>query len=66
MLMSQKLGQRLADECQSPQQVTYGEALKKNPLPSLLEGNGPMPGMTPGMMPPAPAPSTPQSPTAPQ
>jgi hypothetical protein len=37
MLMSQKLGQRLADECQSAQQLTYAEALKKNPLPSILE-----------------------------
>ncbi|MEO7642094.1 MAG: hypothetical protein ABI919_13160 [Ramlibacter sp.] len=37
MLMSQKIGQRLADECQSPQQVTYAETLKKNPLPSILE-----------------------------
>jgi len=37
MLMSQKLGQRLADECQSPQQLTYAETLKSNPLPSILE-----------------------------
>ena len=37
MLMSQKLGQRLADECQSPQQLTYAESLKTNPLPSILE-----------------------------
>jgi len=37
MLMSQKLGQRLADECQSPEQLTYAELLKKNPLPSILE-----------------------------
>lgn len=37
MLMSQKLGIRLADECQSPQQLTYAENLKKNPLPSILE-----------------------------
>lgn len=37
MLMSQKLGQRLADECQSPDQLTYAEALKANPLPSILE-----------------------------
>ena len=37
MLMSQKLGQRLADECQSPEQLTYAESLKKNPLPSILE-----------------------------
>ena len=43
MLMSQKLGQRLADECQSPQQLTYAENLKNNPLPSILE---PMPGGT--------------------
>jgi len=40
MLMSQKLGQRLADECQSPAQAAYAETLKKNPLPSILE---PMP-----------------------
>jgi hypothetical protein len=37
MLMSQKLGQRLADECQSAQQLAYAEELKKNPLPSILE-----------------------------
>jgi len=37
MLMSQKLGQRLADECQSPEQITYADALKKNPLPSILD-----------------------------
>jgi hypothetical protein len=37
MLMSQKMGQRLADECQSPQQVTVAEDLKKNPRPSILD-----------------------------
>lgn len=37
MLMSQKLGQRLADECQSPEQVTYAEKLKANPQPSILD-----------------------------
>jgi hypothetical protein len=37
MLMSQKLGKRLADECQSPAQVEVAEAMKKNPPPSLLE-----------------------------
>jgi hypothetical protein len=37
MLMSQKLGQRLADECQSPQQITVAEDLKKNPRPSILD-----------------------------
>ena len=40
MLMSQKLGQRLADECQSPQQVTFAEELKRNPRPSILEAPG--------------------------
>ncbi|HQQ71263.1 MAG TPA: hypothetical protein PLL92_13255 [Alicycliphilus sp.] len=37
MLMNQKLGQRLADECMSPQQVTVAEGFKKNPPPSLLD-----------------------------
>jgi hypothetical protein len=37
MLMSQKLGQRLADECQSPQQASFADNLKKNPAPSILE-----------------------------
>ncbi|MBX3586627.1 MAG: hypothetical protein AB7I35_12420 [Ramlibacter sp.] len=37
MLMSQKLGQRLADDCMNPAQQAVNEALKKNPLPSLLE-----------------------------
>ena len=37
MLMSQKLGQRLADECQSPQQVTFAEELKRHPRPSILD-----------------------------
>lgn len=44
MLMSQKLGRRLADECQSPAQVTYAETLKKNPLPSILESTPSSPG----------------------
>ena len=45
MLMSQKLGQRLADECMSPAQMTMAEALKKHPMPSLLE---PLPVAVPG------------------
>jgi Ni/Co efflux regulator RcnB len=45
MLMSQKLGQRIADECMSPAQLTMAEALKKNPMPSLLE---PLPIAVPG------------------
>ena len=37
MLMSQKLGQRLADECMSPEQTTLAEDLKNNPRPGLLD-----------------------------
>lgn len=37
MLMSQKLGQRLADECMSPAQVTFADELKKNPIPGILD-----------------------------
>lgn len=37
MLMSQKLGQRLADECMSPDQAVVAEMLIKNPAPSLLD-----------------------------
>ena len=38
MLMSQKLGQRLADECMSPEQVTLADELKRNPRAGLLDG----------------------------
>ncbi|WP_205960397.1 hypothetical protein [Ramlibacter henchirensis] len=41
MLMSQKLGRRLADECQSPQQITFAEELKRNPRPSILDAPTP-------------------------
>lgn len=37
MLMNQKLGQRLADECMSPEQIVVAEAIKKNPPVSVLE-----------------------------
>ena len=37
MLMNQKLGQRLADECMSSEQVVVAEAIKRNPPPSVLE-----------------------------
>jgi hypothetical protein len=37
MLLSQKQGKRLADECQSPSQVQVAAAMKMNPPPSLLE-----------------------------
>ena len=38
MLMNQKLGQRLADECMSPEQFQVAEAIKKNPPPNVLDG----------------------------
>ncbi|MEG2050448.1 MAG: hypothetical protein RR855_20245 [Comamonas sp.] len=37
MLMNQKQGQRLADECMSNEQTQVAEAIKRNPPPSLLE-----------------------------
>lgn len=37
MLMDQKRGQRLADECMSAEQTVVAEALKKNPPPSVLD-----------------------------
>lgn len=37
MLMNQKQGQRLADECMSTEQTHVAEAIKRNPPPSLLE-----------------------------
>lgn len=44
MLMNQKLGIRLADECMSPSQVAVAEALKLNPPPSVLDA--PKPAVT--------------------
>ena len=41
MLMNQKAGQRLADECMSPEQQQVAEAIKKNPPPSLLDAPKP-------------------------
>jgi hypothetical protein len=37
MLMSQKLGKRLADECMSPDQVAAAELLIRHPAPGLLD-----------------------------
>ena len=37
MLMNQKAGQRLADECMSPEQQQVAAASRKNPPPSLLD-----------------------------
>ena len=58
MLMSQKLGQRLADECMSPEQITLADELKKNPRPGLLDSPAAVPGTAPASAPAsAPAPS---------
>ncbi len=37
MLLNEKLGQRMADECKSPAQETVAENLKVHPAPSLLD-----------------------------
>ena len=37
MLMNSKLGQRMADECQSDHQTTVADRMKRNPPPSLLD-----------------------------
>lgn len=37
MLMDQKQGRRLADECMSPLQAAYAEHLRHNPAPNLLD-----------------------------
>lgn len=41
MLMNQKLGIRLADECMSPAQMVVAENLKLNPPPSILDAPKP-------------------------
>ncbi len=38
MLMNQKEGLRLADECMAPAQMAFAEEMKKNPPRSLFEG----------------------------
>jgi hypothetical protein len=46
MLMSQKLGKRLADECMNPEQLTLADEMKRNPPRGLLDPVDP-PGATP-------------------
>ena len=41
MLMSQKQGLRLADECQATSQEQFAEDMKKNPPKDLFEGADP-------------------------
>lgn len=37
MLMDEKKGRRVADECAHPEQMAFSEKMKTNPLPSLLD-----------------------------
>ena len=65
MLMNQKLGQRLADVCMNPEQVTVAELLIKSPAPGLLDA--PMvvaQKPTPPAAAPTAAPSLPEVPVA--
>ena len=39
MLMDQKKGQRLADECAHPEQMAFAAEMKNNPPPPLIEVN---------------------------
>ena len=47
MLMSQKLGARLADECMSPDQLTLAAEMKRNPPKGLLDPVDPPPAVAP-------------------
>lgn len=40
MLMDQKKGRRVADECASGEQLAYAETMKTNPPPSLIDTTG--------------------------
>ena len=40
MLMDQKKGRRMADDCAHPEQVAYGQDMKTNPPPSLFDKTG--------------------------
>jgi hypothetical protein len=39
MLMDQKKGQRVADECAHPEQMAFAEQMKRNPPPPLIDVN---------------------------
>ena len=62
MLMNQKLGTRMADECISPAQLAVAQALRMNPAVSVLDA--PRPVANAPLVPAAPAPA-PTSVTAP-
>jgi hypothetical protein len=58
MLMNQKLGMRLADDCMSPAQMTVAEAIKLNPPASVLDAPKPVaaaPAAPGAEQPPSPA-----------
>jgi hypothetical protein len=66
MLMNHKLGQRMADECKSPQQIIVAEQIRIQPPPSVLDAPPPPPAQT-ASVPPADLPAaTPLPPAAPQ
>lgn len=46
MLMNQKLGLRLADECHAPAQLIVAEDMKKNPPKNLFDGADAVPVIT--------------------
>ena len=43
MLMNQKQGRRMADECMSPPQLLVAQEMRRNPPPSLLDAPPPRP-----------------------
>jgi len=45
MLMNQKQGLRIADECQNAEQLAFAEEMKRNPPKPLFEGADPSPGV---------------------
>jgi hypothetical protein len=61
MLMNQKAGQRMADECMSPAQMEVAQAMKTSTAPGLLDAPVMMPAVAPALpvtppaMPAAPA-----------
>lgn len=65
MLMNQKLGIRLADECMSPAQLAVAEAIKLNPPASVLDAPKPAVAAAPAVAAPAApdAPATVAQPT---
>ncbi len=59
MLMNQKLGMRLADDCMSPAQMKVAEAIKLNPPASVLDAPKPVAAATAAAAPGAEQPPSP-------